>query len=312
MSGSNQIQEVVMLNKRRMGLLAVGCVVVFTSGLTCLPSIDVPGNGTLQILVTDQPFPIAFISEAVVTVTRVDIQEIEPSGDTDEGQENDQTGGSVTVFNNAQGQDLDLSALRNGQTQVLVTAQAPAAAYQRMRVFISGGRVTLTDGRAFDLTAPAGVSSGILLDAVFDVVKDQSTQLIVDFALPRLFETLPSNDVTDVGQIQGFQFSSSPLDAVRVVQSPGTGEITGTVTDAGNGAPIPSVIVEAVDAANITVDATFTDDSGAYVLSGLLPGTYAVEFSAVTFEPNELLDVVVVADQSTDGVNIALVSTPLP
>lgn len=60
---------------------------------------------------------------------------------------------------------------------------------------------------------------------------------------------------------------------------PQGGSIAGSVTQATNGAPVGSVLVEVYDAAGNPVTGAVTDNSdGTYLVGGLLPGTYYVEF----------------------------------
>jgi hypothetical protein len=54
----------------------------------------------------------------------------------------------------------------------------------------------------------------------------------------------------------------------------GTGGITGTVTDATNGALLPSVTVQVYNSSGVFVANTGTNASGVYVVTGLAPGTY--------------------------------------
>jgi hypothetical protein len=256
----------------------------------------------------DRPFPLAFISEATVTITQVAVREGEPLGDNDEtGNEGQDTSGFITIFDDSQGQAFDLLTLRNGQMQLLVSATVPAGHYNQMRLVISSGQIKLTNGETFDLTVPSGAASGLKLNADFNVVKDQITELVMEFDLTRAFETIPNNEVTDISQIQGFTFSPTLEGAIRVVLSAETGAISGTVTGLGEGnPPVAGALVTAINNADTELAGTVTDENGNYVLTGLPPGSYTVRFSVAGSQATEVVGVVVAAGEVTDGVDALL------
>ncbi|HEU0014426.1 MAG TPA: TonB-dependent receptor [Longimicrobium sp.] len=77
-----------------------------------------------------------------------------------------------------------------------------------------------------------------------------------------------------------------------------TGGVAGTIRDAATSAPIPGVLVEAVDAGGRTVAAARSDEIGVYRLSGLAPGRYVLVVSRVDVEPRRV-DVEVNAGQTS-------------
>ena len=94
---------------------------------------------------------------------------------------------------------------------------------------------------------------------------------------------------------------------MRWVNLQESGSIAGTVTD-GEMMPLESVAVTAYDGDDEEVTSTSTDPDGTYMLAGLLPGTYRVEFEADGYDVVEVEEVAVVAGEPTEGVDAVLTS----
>jgi len=73
-----------------------------------------------------------------------------------------------------------------------------------------------------------------------------------------------------------------------------TGGITGSIVNAGSGAPIAGAKVTASSATDIQT--THTDARGRFAFVSLTPGTYAVAVDREGFEPATVRDVAVLAD----------------
>lgn len=75
------------------------------------------------------------------------------------------------------------------------------------------------------------------------------------------------------------------------------GEIRGTVTDIKTGTPMPGATVSYF--MNGTLKGTITDESGSYKIKPLIPGSYDLKFSFVTFKQQELRNIKVSAEKTT-------------
>ncbi len=64
------------------------------------------------------------------------------------------------------------------------------------------------------------------------------------------------------------------------IAATGTGGITGTITDAATGRPLPGASVQLLDATGTVVGSATTDAGGAYAMTGLPTGCYTVRASA--------------------------------
>ena len=85
-----------------------------------------------------------------------------------------------------------------------------------------------------------------------------------------------------------------------------TGTLTGTVTDAETGAPLPDVAVEVLGAEEAQAGGVFTGQSGQYRIT-LPPGTYSVVFSHLGFESMRV-DGVGIDAGATETVSVSLTS----
>jgi len=361
---------------------------------------DAAQTGTLQVLITDKPFPFEFIASAVVTITRVEVHIVgdadtngvdddEEDGDSDtngvDDEEEDDDSGSnglhedndgaeaekrvhanelaeadgddadtngndsdeceacdattngdndddaddeddvgtngdhddcdecdvgtngpddegpwITIFEGER--SFDLLQLRNGRTDLLADAQLRAGTYNQMRLIVTGGQVTLTDGRVFDLRVPSGEQTGIKLHFTFEVLADQETTLLLDVDLSRAFKAVPGGHIETPDDVRDFTFS--PSLGMRLIELVDAGDIAGTVTDVSSNA-LADVSVTAY-AGESEISTTSTDANGVYLLGGLPTGDYRVEFSATGFADAEVTGVAVTAGQTTEGVDAVL------
>ena len=326
-------------------LLATSVFIVALTVACNALSWSVPaGNGSLRLLVTDKPFPFEFVTSALVTLTKIEVRQVttsQPAEDEggvveksiargqpnaqsnanendndveDAGQDDaaepegddDGDGGFVTIFEGEK--SFDLLELRNGKTDLLADTTVPAGMYDQMRLFVTQGEITLTDGRVFPLKVPSGESSGIKLNFEFEVSGEgDQTVLLLDVDLSRAFQATPSGHIDNVDTIREFKFH--PAFAMRLINLLEAGSVSGVVTDATTTKPVAGASVTAFDGTD-EVTTTSTDANGVYMLMGLPTGTYQVHFEAVGYNSTDVNDVVVQAGEDTPNVNAAL--TPLP
>ncbi|GIV60152.1 MAG: hypothetical protein KatS3mg043_1241 [Rhodothermaceae bacterium] len=148
-------------------------------------------RGTLQLYLTDAPFPFDLVDSANVTITRVDLV---PAGDSSAIRTVSET---TRTFN--------LLDLRGGVTALLADTTLEAGTYAQLRLIVREAAVVLKDGRRFDLQVPSGAQTGIkvLLDG-FVIGADSLSTLTLDFDVSESF-VVQGNPDTPAG-IHGFLF----------------------------------------------------------------------------------------------------------
>ena len=221
-----------------------------------------------------------------------DDDECEDEDDDDEGDDDDGGSPYLVVF---EGEKVfNLLDLRNGQMDLLAEAEIPAGTYTLMRLIVTAGQITLTDGRVFPLQVPSGEQTGIKLHFTFEVAEGGETQLLLDVDLSRAFRPIPGGHIDDPSTIQTFHFS--PSVAMRLINLLDAGSITGTVTtmELDVSTPLAGASVTAYDE-DTEVTSTSTAEDGTYLLGGLVTGEYRVEFSAAGYDDVVVEDVAVSA-----------------
>lgn len=253
-------------------------------------------SGTLQLLVTDKPYPVDLITSAEVSLTQIQVHDADAADS-----QNDGDTGWTTIYDGDK--TFDLIDLQNGRTDLLADANLPAGDYDQMRLIVTGGRVVLTNDSEFDLTVPSGEQTGIKLHFDFTIADGDATVLLLDVDLSKAFKPVPAGKIADPAEIREFKFQ--PSLGMRLINLLEAGSIAGTVTDAAD-APLESVLVTAYDDSDTEITSTTTDPDGTYVLSGLPTGTYTVEFSATGYVDAQVEGVSVTAGEQSANVNASL------
>lgn len=327
-----------------IALVFIGSIVAMSACTVQPPTDDGTivdgGTGTLRVLITDKPYPFDLISEALVTITKIEVRRAGGDEEADNGDEEDDDGnenengnenGNENENENENGNEnegdddgdedgddgdgspfvvifegesiFNLLDLQNGRSDLLAEAELEAGTYTQMRVFVTDGQVTLISGEMPPLDIPSGETSGIKLNFEFDVTADEETVLLLDVDLSKLFTPIPGGRIEDPSSIREFKFR--PSVAMSLINLIDAASISGLVSDE-MGNPLADVSVTAFDEDDEEITSTATDDDGTYVLGGLLAGTYRVDFSATGFEDISVSDVTVEAGETREDVDATM------
>jgi len=245
------------------------------------------GEAALRPRVADFFFPLDSIQEAPVTLTRIEVRRAERNEDGFRDR--------VVVFEGEE--PFDLLDLMNGRVDLLAGLNVPADSYDQVRLVVENGRVVLSDGREFDLRVPAGAWRGVRLNVDFDVSDSAPPSLVLDVDLSRAFRALLARGRPNANAIRAFRFDSTF--SRRQVRRVDGGNLSGFVADPDD-MPLAAAQVAVFDADDNHVSGGASQDDGSFMLNGVSPGLYRMEFSAEGYETEELEDVEVLAGQTTD------------
>jgi hypothetical protein len=232
-------------------------------------------TGTIIVRITDAPFPIELISEASVTITKVQIRAADPleegSAATDaEGGSTGDTDGSpfITLYEGSY--KTNLLELRNGVTAELASSEVAAGEYNLVRIYVENASITVKDQGTYMVKVPSGSQTGIkvFIKPGLKVAGGLTAEVLLDFNLEKSF--VLQGDLETAAGIKGFSFKP----VIRAVNNTVAGTITGVVTDVATEAPLSGVSVS-VEVDGVEISA-ITDADGFYAMTGIPAGFYKV------------------------------------
>jgi uncharacterized surface anchored protein len=267
------------MKKLFIAFMAATFVMIFTG---CSKDNE---NGRLVVKVTDAPFPIDFIDEAIVTITKVEIRKA--------GDGISDSNPFLVVWTGEK--TLNLLDLRNGVVEELADILIPRGEYDLVRLYVDEADLKVKDGGNYSVKVPSGQQTGIkiFINPALIVEGGLTSELLLDFDLSDSF-VIQGNMDSPAG-IKGFIFKP----VIRAVNNSTTGSIMGLVTDKDN-AVIAGALIK-VKQGDVEVEgvSAITDADGKYAIIGLPPGTYSVVVSKDTYETATVNDVKVVAGNKT-------------
>ena len=262
--------------------LVLGAATVLTA---CGDSGTGASRGTLSLAITDAPVPYAEVDSAIVFVVRIDAKQEDASeAEADsgaaesrhDGEEDRRHGGWVTLA--TPNQPVNLLAYQHGDMLPLGQQSLPSGTYKGFRLVIdpAQSRVVLKDGSKPAIKWPSAARSGIKIKLEKPItVTAGETLMVIDFDLAGSF-VLRGNSMRNDGLL------FKPV--VRGVAQNVAGAVGGTVrAGSATGAGVASAQVQlwkqlsdtaATDAAPLATAGT--DAAGAYKVTALLPGSYAL------------------------------------
>lgn len=265
-------------------LLILSSILAFSA---CSDTANVDSNqtGTLSVTLTDAPFPIDLVSEANVTITKIDIRNKDSET---EGAEDEESFITLTETE----QSFNLLDLQNGVKTSLVDLEIEAGTYDLVRLYVSEASVVLNDETTYDLTVPSGAQTGIkvFIEPNIEVAGGLSSELLLDFEVAGSF--VVQGDMNSIDGINGFIFKPT----IKAVNTSTAGRIEGFVTDT-SGNPLENA--EVLVFTDSDTSQAFTEPNGFYSIISLDAQIYTVEATATDTETLTVPDVEITAANST-------------
>jgi hypothetical protein len=268
---------------------AVCSVLIFSACSRYGNDLSYVEYGKINVQLTDAPFPYDYVSEANITIFKIDARLESDSNDAEE------ESNFITLFEGEL--SVNFLELTNGKTLPLEEAEVPVGSYNMVRVYVSEGNVLLTDGQVINLKVPSGEQTGIkiLIKPALEVVTNLSSDLLLDFDISRSF--IPLGNTNSVDGVTGFNFKP----VIRASNLSYAGTLSGSV--------ITTVEEEttAIEGAQINVfskgelvTTTFTDAFGNYTVLGLDEGDYDIMIEAMGYTSETIENVTIVAANEID------------
>lgn len=250
-------------------------------------------KGRLIVKITDEAFPIDFIEDASVTITKVEMR-----ADAERnGEEGTEGSPFLTLFEGAE--TFNLANLRNGMMAAFLDLEIPAGYYNLIRIYVDNASITVKDHETYSVKVPSGSQTGVkvFIKPSLNVAGGLTSEVILDFSLDKSF-VLKGNMDTPAG-IDGFNFKP----VIRAVNNTVAGTVQGTVQDTSD-LPLSDVAVAIMQ--EEVISTAYTDEEGFYALPGILAGIYTLTAEAEGFVSDTVTGLKVVEGNATIQ-NFALV-----
>ncbi len=267
------------------------------------------GVGRLTIQLTDAPFPLDLISEANVTIYKIEARQKDDTEDDSsmedednmENESDDMHDGSSFVVLMDEEMTINLLDLINGVTETLVDREIHAGTYDQVRVYAKGINVVMNDEdrTTYDLKVPGGEQSGIKIKIkpALTIEGGLSADLLLDFDVSRSF--VPRGNIRDMSKFNGFIFKP----VIKVSNLATAGTLAGVVTSEADGTVLAgaqiTVSQKDQDGEIEIITTSLTDDTGAYMIMGLASGIYDVTADLEGYDPKTKVEIEIFASNKT-------------
>lgn len=261
-----------MKNLIKVGMMFLAGVFIFAT--SCTKENDAvsggKGTGTLNLKLTDAPFPVSVVDKVIVTIDKIEIRSTETLSSTTTSStttDSDKDSNFILLYQ-GEGKSYNLIDLQNGLTTDLLSMDIPEGTYDFLRLHIAASKVYLKDGTSFDMKVPSGSSSGlkIKISPALVIENGVASEVVLDFDVSKSF-VCQGNSKSPKG-IKGFLFKP----VLRAVCQKYSGVIAGKVLDNAKNPLIESHVQ--VYRADTVYTSALTDSKGNYAMVGLPSGDY--------------------------------------
>lgn len=274
--------------KRRLFQLMTILLVSALFGLTaCQENADniESSKGRLVVKLTDAPFPLDLIDQALVTIDKIEIRKA-----TDSLSAEEEGGISPFIVLSQETQQFNLLDLRNGITADLLTMTIDTGKYDLIRMHVTESQIILKDGTSFKLKVP-GSGIKIKINPGLTVEGGITSEVLMDFDVSKSFAI--QGNIKAKNGIRGFTFKP----VVRAVSQVKSSSISGKVVDT-TGAPVVNAFVELIQGDSV-LTSSLTSETGEYTMIGVPAGTFEMVCGKEGFTLQQVTEVQVILKKKT-------------
>ncbi len=243
-------------------LKALFLILVIGSFMTACNKKDDQAKVAVQL--TDDPFPMGFVAEANIQVTKIELK------NTD--------GSYVTVFEGSK--TVNMVDYTNGSTTEVTVNSVPEGTYNGARITLGEVSVKLNNNNTFTFNGSANHQVEVGINPSLEVSNGDEGDLLFDLDLSDSFDfsgSFMGNWISNIAQITGINNFEPDFRAVALDQ---TGSVSGQVVDA-NGNPVAYAYVEVKydyngDGVPDSVS-TIAKADGTFKIIGLPQGAYELK-----------------------------------
>jgi len=279
-----------MKNLMKSGLMFLAGILLLATSCNQINDSENGGKGTVVMTLTDAPFPVSLVDQALVTIDKIEIRSVAPETATEVEADN---ASLYTVLYEGEGKEFDLLDLQNGITTELLSMDLEVGSYDLIRMHVTDAMVILKSGTSFDLKIPSGSASGLKIKISPELVIEEGveSEVVLDFDVSKSFVVQGNSKKAD--GIKGFIFKP----VLRAMCQKYSGIVAGKVYENAT-TPIAEAHIQII-AADTILSSALTDATGAYVLIGLPAGTYKMVCEKEGYTAVAVEQVVVKAREKT-------------
>ncbi|MBW8333654.1 MAG: DUF4382 domain-containing protein [Prolixibacteraceae bacterium] len=285
-----------MRNLVRVSMMLLAGILIFATACNENDDSAKAGKGTVVIKLTDAPFPVSLVDQALVTIDKIEIRSTVEVKNAEGETENETL---YTVLFEGE-KVVDLLDLQNGITTDLLSMDIEAGSYDLIRMHVTSSKVILKDGTSFDLKIPSGSASGLKIKIAPELVVESGveSEVLLDFDVSKSFK-VQGNMNTPAG-IKGFMFKP----VIRAMCQKYSGIVEGKVFE-NETTPVAEAHVQII-VADTVYSSALTDATGSYALIGLPAGNYKMVCEKEAYTP-VLVDLVTVKVRETTVQDFLLI-----
>jgi len=205
-------------------------------------------NAVIEVRLTDRPGDYQEVN--------IDIEDVQVNP-------SDDNSGWISLLDNDQKGVYDLLKLTNGQDTLLGTLNLPPGKISQIRLVLGTNNTVKVGDNSFDLITPSAQQSGLKLNLQQTLQEGVTYTILLDFDAAKSIVARGNNT-----------YSLKPV--IRAMSEATSGSVMGNISPVASNPAIYAIL------GTDTVNTTFPDETGKFLLKAMPIGTYKI-----TFEPGE-------------------------